>query len=114
MKAFNLASGKEVARNLMVAETLFSRTRGLLGKATLPEGEGLLIRPCKGVHTFLMKFPIDVLFLDKQNRIIHTIKDLKPQRMTKVLFACASVIELPTGTVRASDAVVGNELAFIE
>jgi uncharacterized membrane protein (UPF0127 family) len=112
MKAFNRASGKELAANLTVADTLFSRAKGLLGKKSLPQGEGLLITPCKGVHTFLMKFPIDVVFLDEENRIIESLTDFKPHRMTKVLLACSSVLELPAGTVRASDSIIGNQIAF--
>jgi uncharacterized protein len=110
MKAFNRTSGKELARNLSVAATLFSRTKGLLGRLALPEGEGLLIRPCKGVHTFLMQFPIDVVFLDKENRVIEAVENLQPHRMTKVLLSSMSVIELPAGTVRASETVAGNEV----
>lgn len=108
MKAFNRNSGKELARNLSVADTIFTRAKGLLGRRSLLQGEGLLIRPCKGVHTFLMKFPIDVVFLDRQNRIIETVEHLQPQRMTRVLLASAGVLELPAGTVQASDTVIGN------
>ena len=108
MRAFNRDSGRELARNLSVAKTVFSRAKGLLGRKALPHGEGLLIKPCKGVHTFLMKFPIDVVFLDKQNRIIATVTNLLPQRMTKMLLSSYCVIELPSGTVQASGTVIGN------
>jgi len=110
MRALNGDSGKELARTLRVAATICSRAKGLLGRAALPPGEGLLIRPCKGVHTFLMKFPIDVVFLDKNNRIIETVENLQPQRMTRVWLRSAGVIELPAGTVSASESVVGNEV----
>jgi uncharacterized protein len=112
MRAFNRTSGKELARNLSVAATAISRMKGLLDRQALPWGEGLLIRPCKGVHTFLMKFPIDVVFLDKNNRIIETVENLQPHRMTKVLWSSMSVIELPAGTMLASESVVGNEVVI--
>lgn len=112
MRALNRNSGRELARDLSIAETLCSRTRGLIGRRTLAAGEGLLIRPCKGVHTFLMKFPIDVVFLDGENRIMDTVVDLQPQRMTKLLLRCQSVLELPAGTVASSATLVGNEIIF--
>lgn len=108
MRAINRTSGKELAGNLWLAETFLSRAKGLLGRQALSRGEGLLIRPCKGVHTLLMKFPIDVIFLDRQSRIIGTIVNLRPHRITKIMLKAASVIELPAGTVQASGAAVGN------
>ncbi|HBG07424.1 MAG: hypothetical protein A2075_00905 [Geobacteraceae bacterium GWC2_58_44] len=112
MKALNLNSGRELAGRLSVAATLFSRAKGLLGRQALAQGEGLLIRPCKGVHTFLMKFPIDVVFLDKNDRIVETVENLQPYRMTRVLLGSTSAIELPAGTVSASATVVGNQVVF--
>jgi len=113
MRALNRSSGKELARKLFVAATVLSRAKGLLGRESLLEGEGLLIRPCKGIHTFFMKFPIDVVFLDKNNRILETVANIPPHRMTKVLLLATSAIELPAGTVLASESAVGNEVAFV-
>lgn len=112
MKAFNRSSGKDLALKLSVAATVPSRVRGLLGRRELAEGEGLLITPCRGVHTFLMKFPIDVLFLDKNNRIIHTVEHLQPHRMTRVLFRSSSVIELPAGAVFNSQSALGDQVVI--
>jgi uncharacterized membrane protein (UPF0127 family) len=75
-------------------------------------GEGLLIRPCKGVHTFLMKFPIDVLFLDRENRVVKVVENLRPQRMTGLFFSSRSVLELPAGSLRASGTSAGNEVVI--
>ena len=110
MRAVNKSSGTVLAGRVVVAKTPFSRMKGLLGRRSLPGGEGLLIKPCKGVHTFLMKFPIDVLFLDKNNRIIEAVQDLQPYRMTKVWFSAVSAIEVPAGTVLASKSVIGDEI----
>lgn len=112
MKAFDCSSGKELARDLSVAATVFSRAKGLLGRQALAPGEGLLIKPCMGVHTFFMRFPIDVVFLDKKCRVIKTVHNLAPQRLTKVLLAAAGVIELPAGTLSASGTVVGNHIVI--
>ena len=112
MRALNLSSGKELALRLSVAATPLSRAQGLLGKRELAEGEGLLITPCRGVHTFLMRFPIDVVFLDQENRIIHTVENLRPNRMTRLLLRSAKVMELPPGTVFKSGSTVGNRIIF--
>jgi len=110
MRAFNRATGQDLAANLVAAETAFSRLKGLIGRKNLTEGEGLLLRPCKGVHTFLMNFPIDVVFLDRQNRIIETVQDLKPRRISRIVLSSVCAIELPAGTVLASQSGVGDEI----
>jgi uncharacterized protein len=112
MRAFNPSSGREVATRLAVADTVLSRAWGLLGRREFPDGEGLLITPCKGVHTFLMKFPIDVLFLDRDNRVIETVSRLQPHRMSRVFFSCCRVIEVPAGAIEASGTVVGHRLVI--
>lgn len=110
MRAFDQTSGRELAASVAVAATLFSRARGLLGRKELPPGEGLLIRPCRGVHTFLMQFPIDVVFLDRENRIVATVENLRPQRLTKLLPRARAVLELPAGAISASRSAVGNQV----
>ncbi|HJV64139.1 MAG TPA: DUF192 domain-containing protein [Geomonas sp.] len=110
MRAVNTRSGQLLAANLSVAATFLSRSKGLLGRQRLSAGEGLLIAPCNGVHTFFMKFPIDVIFLDKENRIIGAREHLPPYRITRVLFSCVRVLELPAGTLTASGTVPGDRL----
>ena len=65
----------------------------------LDPGEGLWLRPCQGVHTFWMFFPIDVIFLDRQLRIIRLVENLRPFRLTMPVMAAASVIEVAAGTI---------------
>ncbi len=112
MKAVNITTHKELAGNLLVAENLFSRMKGLLGRTSLPAGEALMIRPCKGIHTFGMRFPIDAIFLDRNNRIVALTKDLQPNHLSRVYPEAASVVELPAGTIEATDTAVGNEIKF--
>lgn len=99
MKAALTNSGKELATHVTVAASLPARIRGLLGRNSLPEGEGLLIRPCKGIHTFFMKFPIDAVFLDRDNRVVALYKSLQPNRLTLIYLKANSVLELPAGTL---------------
>jgi len=110
MRAVNRTTGRILAGKVLLAETLWSRMRGLLGRDALPQAEGLLIRPCCGVHTFFMKFPIDVVFLDGGNRVIAAAVNLKPYRMTRIVRASRSVLELAAGTVDASGTRTGNEV----
>lgn len=66
MKLFNLTKNKVVVENLKIAENYFDRTKGLLGRTSIEENEGLLIKNCNWIHMFFMKFPIDVVFLRTQ------------------------------------------------
>ena len=110
MKAIDSTSGKELAPNLSVADTFFKRLKGLLGKKELPHGEGLWIKPCNSVHTFGMKFPIDVVFLDKENRVVGLAKTLRPNRVSRLYSSASSVIELPAGTIDVAVTVIGDHI----
>jgi len=110
MIAVNLRTHTTLATNVRVADTLFTRMKGLLGKKELPQGESLWIKPCFSVHTFFMKFPIDVIFLNKTNQVIAAVRNLKPNRMTRLYPQSFSVLELPTGTIDASNAKKGDTI----
>lgn len=90
-----------------------SRRRGLLGRESLPEGEGLWIVPCEAVHCFFMKFTIDVVFLDKKLRVVKVRPSLKPWRIAGCLRA-HSVLELPEGVIGATGTRPGDQLEFEE
>jgi uncharacterized membrane protein (UPF0127 family) len=79
-----------------VAERGWDRTRGLLGRARIEGGEGLLITRCSSVHTVGMRYAIDVVFLDREGRIARIVEGLRPMRMALCLGA-ASVLELAEG-----------------
>ena len=110
MIAVNLRTGKELATNIRVADNLFTRMKGLLGRKELPVGDALWIKPCFSVHTFFMQFPIDVLFLNKQNQVIAAVRNLKPNRMTRLYPQSFSVLELPPGTIVADNIQIGDQL----
>jgi uncharacterized membrane protein (UPF0127 family) len=71
-------------------------------------GQGLWIIPCRGVHTLAMRFPIDVLYLDRANNVVHLQAELKPWRFAPVRIAAASVLELPVGTILRTQTVIGD------
>lgn len=110
MKALNLRNGNRLSDNVQVACRVLERMKGLLGKRELPIGEALWIKPCMSIHTFFMKFPIDVVFLDKRNSVIATVKNLQPNRMTRLYPKAASVLELPAGTIDATSTEVGDKI----
>jgi uncharacterized membrane protein (UPF0127 family) len=110
MRVLNFTSGKEIASNLAVADNIFSRMKGLLGKNSMLAGEALLIRPCKGIHTFGMRFPIDAIFLDINNRVVKVINNLAPNRMTRFYLTATSVLEVPAGAAEKSSTKSGDRL----
>lgn len=112
MNAINQKNGKALADKLLIAETMFARMRGLLGRDSLTKGEALLIRPCKGIHTFGMRFPIDVVFLDRQYKVVATSRHILPNRMSTIYISAQSVIELPTGVVDSCEVNPGDQITI--
>jgi uncharacterized membrane protein (UPF0127 family) len=94
-----------------VADTSRKRRIGLLKHKSLPAGEGLWIAPCEGIHTFRMKFAIDVLFLDRRRKVLKIRHAMSRGRISLCLRA-HSVLELPAGTAKATGTVEGDQLEF--
>ncbi|WP_129128313.1 DUF192 domain-containing protein [Geomonas oryzae] len=110
MRAIDATSGREIASRVAVADTFFSRLKGLLGREELPSGEAMWIRPCRSVHSFGMKFPIDVVFLDRDMRVVAMTKGLRPGRVSAPPVKACSVLELPVGVLDAAATVIGNRI----
>src|SRR6266571_2637588 len=114
--AYNCTRQSFLASRLEVASTHWQRLRGLLG--TSPRefcpGCGLLIIPSHGVHTFGMRFSIDVLFLDENNCVVSLEENVKPWRLTPVCLEAATVMELPSHTIWNTGTALGDqiEIAF--
>jgi uncharacterized membrane protein (UPF0127 family) len=107
--------GTVVCERCVVAGNALSRSRGLLGRRELPRGEGLLLRPASSVHMFFMRFPIDVVFLDRELVVRKVVPSLKPWRLAFGLGSKA-VLELAAGEcerrgLRAGDRLVSTERA---
>jgi len=96
--------------NVDVADTHFSRLRGLLGRMKLRRDDGLWVTPSQGIHTVGMLFPIDVIYLDAKNRVIHLIEHFRPFRIAPIRVHAKSVLELPTRTIYVSGTQVGDSL----
>jgi uncharacterized membrane protein (UPF0127 family) len=107
----NLTRHTVLATHMEVADSGPKRNKGLLGRECLSLGEGLWIIPCQAVHTFGMRFPIDLVYLDRKKRIIKLRSEAPPGRLSACLSA-HSVLELPTGTIRATQSQLGDALEF--
>lgn len=104
-------SGVTLATTLETAFDSKSRNRGLLGRDRLDAGAALVLAPCSSVHTFLMRFPIDVVFVRKDGTVAKVCATVKPMRVAIALGAFA-VIELPAGRATAADTRLGDRLTL--
>ena len=105
------ADGRVICESCAVARGPLSRMRGLLGRASLPSGEGILLRPAGSVHTFFMRFTIDVVFLDRDLRVVHVAEHLRPWHTARGKGAKA-VLELRAGEAMRRSIRVGDTLAL--
>jgi uncharacterized membrane protein (UPF0127 family) len=113
MKIINKTRNVVLAGEALMADTPFSRMKGLLGKRGLGPDEALILKPSNSIHTFFMRFPIDVLFVDKEGRLIKAISAMKPFRLTRLYYRAVLVVELGAGIIR-STATSGGDLIMIE
>lgn len=100
---------KNITIKVEVADNFVKRFLGLMGKKTLAKDEGLLLKPCSGIHTFFMKFTIDVIYLGKDNIVLDK-ETIGPWRFGKVLFGVKKVLELSEGV--ANNIEKGDVLDF--
>ena len=102
-------SGRVVAEHLETARTAFERMRGLLGRSSLPEGEGMLIERCSSIHTFFMRFPLDVIFVSPDLVVRKVCRDVRPWRLARA-WGARHVFELPAGALEAVAVAPGDSL----
>lgn len=110
----NTSKGTTLASSAELAATYDERRRGLLRRSSLTEGEGLIICPCKGVHSFGMKFPIDVAYVSRDGKVIHIISPLFPNRLGPLMLRAAWVLELPQGVLSSTDTALGDILTCVQ
>ena len=109
-QVLNLTSDCLVSRRARSAKRLRSRIVGLLGQETFGMDDGLLLRPSSGVHTFGMRFTIDVIALDGRNKVLGTWQCVSPGRVAGIHWATRSVLELPAGHILLSSTMRGDRL----
>ncbi|HOX54305.1 MAG: DUF192 domain-containing protein [Candidatus Omnitrophica bacterium] len=110
MKVVNLTRGTILADKAILAESFFSRLKGLLGRGSLAESEALIISPCNAIHTFFMRFSIDVLFLDKAGKVVALKEKILPFRVTPVYPRAWQVVELPIQAISRSKTQLNDQI----
>ncbi|HBY20141.1 MAG TPA: DUF192 domain-containing protein [Clostridiales bacterium] len=112
MRIVNLTNNNVICENCGLADTLITRTVGLIGKKKLDKDEGLLITGCRSIHSCFMAFPICAIFIDKSNKVVKVIENFKIWRISGWYIKADRVIELPP--MRASETLTkkGDKLAI--
>ena len=112
VRAVNATRGTVLGDCIRVADTGLSRIIGLLGERKLSPGDGLLIVPSQGVHTWGMMFPIDIAVLDRDWNVLAMRRRMRQFRMTRIFWKAAAVLELPPGMLDSTATAVGDALTF--
>ena len=104
--------GVTISSQTALAERFFSRLKGLLGMKQFSPGSALIIKSCSTIHTVGMKFPIDVLFVDKQGRISKMYYGVKPGRIVSGGLSSVMAVELPQGTIDNTSISTGDRISL--
>lgn len=110
MKLLNVSRNKEIAHSVRVANTFYSRAKGLLGERGLAEGSTLWIQSGNSIHTWFMRFAIDAIFVDRKLIVRGVYRNLGPWRITWPVWKASSVFELPAGTLDKTHVEIGDQL----
>jgi uncharacterized membrane protein (UPF0127 family) len=106
----NRTRNTTIATTVEIANDPGASMKGLLGRREFPQGEALIIRHCQSIHMFFMKFPIDAIFCNDQDKVVGLCKDIKPFHLSPIFFKALYVIELPTGTITTSNTQIGDQV----
>lgn len=112
VQIFNVTRGVVIAQKAVLASSLGQRMKGLLGRSSLSLNEALILKPCASLHTFFMRFAIDVLFLDKDLQIIRLIQNMPPYRLSPIIWSSKMAIELPAGKISQTNTRIGDRIEF--
>ena len=107
----NVRNERELAHDLIAAFDSNTRRTGLLGRDVFPDGSAMLIAPSNAVHTFFMRFAIDVAFVTRDGRIVKAVHSLRPWRIAAA-FGAFAVVELPAGPLARCDTATGDTLSI--
>ncbi len=109
LTAINLTRGVRLTECGRIADTFYTRLVGLLNDKQLEYGDGLWIKPCNSIHSIGMRFKFDAIFLDKNLRVVHLVPEMKPWRISKMVFSADSVLELPAGHIALTATELGDQ-----
>jgi uncharacterized membrane protein (UPF0127 family) len=112
LRAVNVTRSTMLGDHIRVADSVLTRIVGLLGERGLPTGDGLLIVPSQGVHTWGMQFPIDIAVLNGDWQVMAVRSAMGPFRVTRMFWKATAVLELPAGILSTTSTSVGDQIEF--
>jgi uncharacterized membrane protein (UPF0127 family) len=112
LRLVNTRRDRELGTRITLADSWLARLRGMLGRPAPKSGEGLLLTPCRSIHMYGMRFPLDVAFLDAYGTVVATYPSLRPGSRTRWHRHALHALELPVGTLEESGTVVGDVLVW--
>jgi uncharacterized protein len=110
VRVVNRTRGQVLATRAELATSPWARFRGLMGRTGLPSGGGLVLQPGGSVHTCFMRLPIDVVHVDRQGRVTHVLRHLRPWRFGPLRVGSGQAVELAAGAAAATQP--GDEIAL--
>ena len=110
MPLVNQSQNQTLATHVLKASSFFQRAKGLLGREFLEEGTTMHIKDCSSIHTFFMKFAIDVIFVDRNHRVTSVYLNVKPWRLVVPFFGAQSVYEFAAGAIAPGTVQKGDQL----
>lgn len=113
VKVINVSKSSVLADNAKIAGSFLTRLVGLLNRSCLNKGEALILSPSNSIHTFFMRFAIDVIFLDRNSRVTRKLPSLKPWRFSGVYLNAKSVVELPPGIIESTSTQEGDTISIL-
>lgn len=112
MIVINRSKQTTLARQARAARTFWQRLRGLMFQKALAEGQALVLVGDSSIHTFFMRFPIDVLYLDREGRVLRAQDSMRPWQLGPLVRGCRYIVELPPATIRRTQTEVGDLIAL--
>lgn len=112
MRIINRTKNTVIANNGKIADSAISRLVGLLNRKTFSPEEALVITQCRSIHMFFMKFSIDVIFVDRNNKAIGLVHNIQPYRMSPYFIRAKKAIEIFPGIINQSQTTLGDEISF--
>jgi uncharacterized protein len=112
VKVCVVSSGTVMASELRWARSAADRTKGLIGVDALPSGTAMVFEPARQVHTFGMRFPLDVVFCDRDWRVVHVVRSMPPRRLTRLVWRARLALELSGGSL-PEEVKVGESLELV-
>ena len=114
MNIYNSTKNNLIASNVKVAQNFITRSIGLLSKKSISDDEGLIIKPCCSIHTYFMKFPIDVLFVNRKNMIVALYENVDRTRILPIHLSSSYVVELAAGLISKKNIEKGDIIQINE